>query len=396
MSNPREPVRRATMRALARARSTPGKKLDGDEKPWIRGYLAISASWSNADALALLTPDADGREARLGILTALGDASPDPRLAALLVAIVDTCRSVVDRETVDLVARAAARVGATELVAWLIDALAFHDTHADDGPHRLWRGPAGCRATLRAALAALGEPAFERLEAAMCDRQTGRRLRMHLPSTLGEFKNSRAVDVLLAFLADGDDGHVRYRCLRALERLVTESGMRVPPARARALARRELTEYFRLLALRSGLDPAHHPPPTVCDDTRAIMVRLLDDKCNQAVERAFRLLELGFPSEDLLEVHAAVTSGEASTRANAIEFLDALLAPRRRRDHDGIRGLLRLVAEDLPDVERVARAAVVPPDAIPRSPEAAIELLRADRDRLVATLALSLAEEHAS
>jgi AAA family ATP:ADP antiporter len=402
MSNPREGVRRATMRALARARSAHGtrgaEKIETDERPWIRGYLAIGAiaggSSSNAEALALLTADEDGREARSGMLTALGDATPDPGLAALLRAIVDRERRAGDHETVELVARAAARVGATDLVQWLMDALALHDTRGAGSPHRLWRGPSDGRATVRSALAALGEPAFERLLAALVDRRTPRYLRMHLPLTLAEFKSRDAVDVLLAFLRDGDDGHVRFRCLRALERLVIESGMRVSPADARPLARRELTESFRLLALRSGLDPAHGPPPASFDNTRAILLRLLDDKCDQALERAFRLLELCFPSEDLLQVHAAVTSGEPSTRANATEFLDALLAPRRRGDHDGIRGLFRLLIEDLPDDERVARAAVVPHDAIPRSPEAAIALLREDRDTLVAALALSLSEEH--
>jgi AAA family ATP:ADP antiporter len=396
MSDPRERVRRATMRALARAHSAPGEKIAAGERPWIRGYLAIGASLSNTETLALLTPDADGREVRLGMLTALGDAAPDPRLASLLQAIVDRESRAGDREMVDLVARAAARVGATELVPWLMDALALHGTRGEGSPHRLWRGPAEGRATVRAALATLGEPAFDRIEAALIDRRTPRCLRMHLPLTLAEFKSGRAVNVLLGFLRDGDDGHVRYRCLRALERLATESGLRVPSGEARALVRRELAEYFRLLALRNGLDPVHGPSPAAFDDPHDIMVCLLDDKCAQAIERAFRLLELCFPSEDLLQVHAAVTSGEPSTRANAIEFLDALLAPRRRHEHDGIRGLLRLFADDLPDAERVARAAVVPPGAIPRSPEAAIALLRGDRDVLVATLALSLEQEHGS
>jgi hypothetical protein len=150
-----------------------------------------------------------------------------------------------------------------------------------------------------------------------------------------------------------------------------------------------------LLALRCGLEPAARTrPPAVFGDTRAVVLRLLDDKCRQALARAFRLLKVCFPSEDLLQTHAAVTSGDPATRANAIEFLDALLAPRRHADHDGVRGLLRLIAEDLPDHERIARAAVLAPRAVPRTPEAAIALLCEDRDALLAALAVSLAEEH--
>src|SRR5207237_6475279 len=124
-------------------------------------------------------------------------------------------------------------------------------------------------------------------------------------------------------------------------------GIRVPPAEARRLVRRELTEYFRMLAVRCGLEPAREPAPKVPEDTRTVVLCLIDDKCRQALARAFRLLKLCFPSEDLYQVHAAVTASDPSTRANAIEFLDALLAPRRRTDHDGVRRLLRLVAEDL-------------------------------------------------
>ncbi len=221
-------------------------------------------------------------------------------------------------------------------------------------------------------------------------------MRIHLPLALAEFGTQEAADILFEFLRRGDDGLVRYRCLLALERIVTDHGVRLASIEVRATVRKELTEYFRLVALRNGLEPVRVASQLVSEDTRGIVLRLLDDKSEQARARAFRLLKLCFPSEDLRHVHVAITSGDASTRANAVEFLDALLAPRRRRRDDGVRALLRLVTEDLPDGERIARAAVLVPQAVPHDPDAAIALIRNDRDPMLAAFAVSLAEEHAA
>jgi hypothetical protein len=282
------------------------------------------------------------------------------------------------------------------LVPRLVELLAVRDRDVAVNPHGLWRGPAEGRSQVRAALASLGSRAFEHVCGALLDSRTPRHLRIHLPLTLAEFGTQEAADLLFQFLRQGDDGLVRYRCLRALEQLVTDHGVRFAPAEVRATVKKELSEYFRLMALRLALEPVRSESPLVFEDTRGIVLRLLDEKGEQACARAFRLLKLCFPSEDLRQVHAALKSSDAATRANAVEFLDALLAPRRRRDHDGVRALLRLVVEDLPDAERIARAAVLASLAVPDGADAAIALMCADRDAMLATLAVSLAEEHAA
>jgi hypothetical protein len=390
------------MRALARARRAssaeePDRGAHAD-RPWIRGYMAIAGVASGAaergEAVALLTPDADGREARLGMLTAMVDAAPSPRLADLAVEIVASIPATRDRQMVELIARASATVGATALVPRLVDQLAMRDHSNAETPHGPWRGPAEGRSAVRAALAALGRPAFDHVASTLLDPKTPRHLRIHLPLTLAEFGTQEAADILLGFVQRGEDGLVRYRCLRALERMVTEHRVRLPVQEIRAAVHRELTEYFRLMALRHGLDPRTTPSALGAEGTRGIVLRVLDEKREQALGRVLRLLKLSFPSEDLRSVHAAMISRDASTRANAAEFLDALLAPRRRGRDDGSRALLRLVTEDLPADERVARAEVLDPRAIPRTPDAAIALLREDRDPMLAVLGISLAEEH--
>jgi AAA family ATP:ADP antiporter len=392
LADRRERVRRAAMRALARARRNRDAEPQArEERPWLRGYLAIDAVIRDApgeDPIALLTPDADGREAALGMLTAFSDAPAEPRLASLLVRVVEAGPQARGREAVELVARAAASVRATELVPRLVDLLLLRDDRAVENVHGLWRGPAEGRAQVRAALAALGAPAFEHVAALLSDPSTPRRLRMHLPAALAKMGTQESADLVFAMYERGDDGLVRYRCLRASERLAVDHGVRFASGPVRAAIRRELTEHFRLMALAGALSA----PPSGArgEDVRALVVRLLDEKRAQALTRVFCLLKVLHPDEDLHQVHTALTSDDAQLRADAAEFLDALLAPRRRGRDDGVRALLRLVAEDAPDTERVARAVALGLPAHPPSVDAAIAAMQADRDATLAALAASL------
>jgi hypothetical protein len=109
----------------------------------------------------------------------------------------------------------------------------------------------------------------------------------------------------------------------------------------------------------------------------------LDDKERQSLERAFRLLKILHPREDIHRAHDAALSKDKRARANAVEFLDALLS---RRDQQSLRELLRVVVDDAEDAERVAKAAVHVGPA-PKSAEEAIKVLLEDRDEAVGMLA---------
>ena len=392
LSDRRERVRRAAMRALARARRNGDADgaLRGEERPWIRGYLAVDAVIRNAsgeDPLALLKPDADGREAALGMLTAFSDAPAEPRLASLLERVAEAAPPARDREEVEALAHAAASVRATALVPRLVDLLALVDRRSPENLHGLWRGPAEGRTKVRRALAALGAPAFEHVAALLRDPKTPRRLRIQLPATLAQMGTQECADLLLAMVERGDDGLVRHRCLRASERLAVEQGVRFATTSVRAAVLRELIEHFRLLGLGVALSGGARSEDEEC----TLIVRLLDEKRAQALARVFSLLRLTYPDEDLRQVHAAVTSPDARTRADAAEFLDALLAPHRGGRDDGVRHLLRLVTEEISDPERVARAqALGGLGAPPEGFDAAIAQLQGDRDTTLAALAASL------
>ncbi|HEU4413012.1 MAG TPA: MFS transporter [Polyangiaceae bacterium] len=394
LADQRERVRRAAMRALARARHVAGggaREGGGAvaERPWIRGYLAVDdlsgapdGAPAGAEIAALLTPDADGREARLGMLRALADVAPSPRLAALLAEIVEgAAPGPLDKEALGLAARAAENLRAAALAPWFVERLGHREG----------------RAAARSALAALGEPAFELLAGALARPESPRLFRAQLPLAIAEFRTQRAADLLFGFAARGDDGLVRYRCLLALERMALDHVARFRVRDVRPLVRRELGEYFRLVSLRVALRgaPSASAAPAAAGDALELLLRVLDDKRGQAFERAIRLLQLCFPDEDFRRVEAAIASGDPVQRANAAEFLDALLA-QRRRGNEEVRMLLRLSIEELPDADRVARAEAVAPLGGPdlgAGPGAALAALGAGRDAGLAALARAVEEE---
>jgi hypothetical protein len=122
---------------------------------------------------------------------------------------------------------------------------------------------------------------------------------------------------------------------------------------------------------------------------------LLGDKRRQALERTFRLLQIAYKNEDIQRVHAAITGVDKRLKAQALEFLDALMlvAPRERRQdldlallRDDVRELLRLGVDDMPDADRVARASRFLAKT-PANHAEAVAVLLEDRDETLATLA---------
>ena len=122
-------------------------------------------------------PGSDGEEARLGLLTAIADASPNRKLVRLLVAL--ETRSGPTREWTKALARAAAAQRALTLVPALISRLAQRDG----------------RRRVREALVTLGPPAMDEVWGTLVDTSRERRLRAHLPNTLARFGTTMAAEL---------------------------------------------------------------------------------------------------------------------------------------------------------------------------------------------------------
>lgn len=370
LSDPRETVRIAALRALARhdVASAVERAVD-DGSPRVQGYAAIHMAM-RGDGADLLThprvasvmtaPGEAGVAARVGVLAAIVDA-PTPRATSVLFAIADQADTMRAPDAPAMLADAMGSIADPRFVPTLVARLAVR---------------AG-RDAVRTALVKLGDVAFDALVRALRDASTDARIRLHVPRSLSRFGNQRASDVLVDQLERETSGLVRYKVLRGLGQVVS-SGARVDRARVEREARRNLDEHLRLLGLRVALSGPRQPGVASPAD---LLTGLLDDKLAQALERVFRLLKMVHPREDLHRLHIVARSGDKRARANAIEYLDALFS---KVEQQSLRDSLRLVLDDLDDVERVARAGGA---TVPESAAAAVAILVDDRDDVVATLA---------
>jgi AAA family ATP:ADP antiporter len=149
-----------------------------------------------------------------------------------------------------------------------------------------------------------------------------------------------------------------------------------------AEARRHLLEHFRLLSLSTRIDPSPRA------EAGELLRGLLDDKMKETLERAFRLLQIVHPREDIKSAYLALRAADKRLRAQAMEFLDTLTLPTKRASlvQRELREALRVVADDLGGADRVARVGHLLP-AAPASEEEALALLLADPDEALATIA---------
>lgn len=395
VGHPSDRVRIAAISALAAKGELDSARLSSDAVPAVRGYAALHAAIRGPSENLVDDPRVaaalhDGDAARTGLLVAIADAEPSVRVSNVLLALADFEDGASTPMGADLLVRATVRQGEVRMVPRLLEGIAH----------------AAGREAIRGALVALGEPAFVQVAAALEDTSRPRRLRIHLSETLGRFGTPAAAERLLDRVEQDPDGLIRYKALRALGRVVADQRIRVDRARVERSVRTNLVTYFGLLGLRVALGtsprrvpgaaaPASAAPgardPLVSARTAAkasnafrLLTGLLDDKLRQSLERAFRLLKIAHPKEDIHRVYLACIGTDKGARANAAEFLDALL----RRGHEQVlRRLLGIVSDDLTPAEQVDR---VPADLglkPPRSATEAIDMALADRDIKVAALA---------
>jgi len=275
-------------------------------------------------------------------------------------------------EHTEFLARAAVRQRDPRLVPRLVDLLS-----AREG-----------RDAVRTALVAYGEDALQAVWWALRDTTRPRRLRIHLPKTLGRFGTKAAAEHLLENIESEEDGLVRYKSIRALELLVAERRISLERDRVERLARDALLRHFRLLESRVALGVPPLAPGRALPVER-LLSGLLDDKLRQSLERAFRLLSIAHPREDFRRLRLACMSDDAYTRANAGELLDSLF---HHRDQQPLRALIRLITDDLSSSERASRAAPLLARVVPSGRGEALAILARDRDSILARLASACAE----
>ena len=374
LAHPAPAVRAAVLQALSRRgqHAALERGLD-DASPLVRAYALFwmlsleqaedPLSDARLQSLLALSGEA-GDQAQLALASAIR-AAPHARWTPVLLRLAERDSPVFER-----VAQAMGEIADARFVPLLL-------------PRLGWREG---RAAVRDALVRLGDMALLELARAFDDPETPERVRAHIPRTVSRFRSQAAADLLLDWLDSARPGGLRYKALRGLGRVVADSRVRVDRTRIDRQIRSNLVEHLRMLSLRQPL--ATRPDAARGARSLRLVIALIDDKLDQSLERAFRLLQIRHKHENLRSVHFASRSPERLRRAYALEFLDVLTAPGEKSSPLGqqVRQLLLLVVDDLSAPERLARAVPFLPQQ-PASYSEALGALMADHDESLAAFA---------
>ncbi|MBT8489063.1 MAG: HEAT repeat domain-containing protein [Gemmatimonadetes bacterium] len=236
---------------------------------------------------------------------------PSTDLEPLLLDLLEDPDASVAREA----AAAAGQLRAPGLVTPLIHCL----------------GRRSVREEARFALTRFGPLAVTRLSEALESRTISPAVRSQLPGALALSGSSQAPQVLLRHLEDETDGLIRFKVLRALGRWRREQpaypmdGVMVQDAIQYAVS-----TAFELMEWRHTLEAGARAVPARKTEVHDVLVALLRDKQDHALERAFRLLNLQSGSDEYQRVYRGLHSPLPRSRAGSRELLVHMVVPPLR------------------------------------------------------------------
>lgn len=227
------------------------------------------------------------------------------------------------------------------------------------------------RDAVREALVFQGPEALEAAASWLYAAGTPPRVRRHLPRTVSRFPDQRAADILVELLRSEPEGVIRYKALRGLGRLARETPVELDARFFEDLLRDNLVESLRMRSVHFVIQSELARERRVLEPSAPLLLELLSDKADQATERAFRILQLLHPAEDVRSIADAILIGDKSSHARALEYLSTLALDLESKTGE----LLRLVVDNLEASTRVdlARAEL---GSIPDTEGAAIDLLK--------------------
>jgi ATP:ADP antiporter, AAA family len=206
------------------------------------------------------------------------------------------------------------------------------------------------RAQVHSALLDHGEDGFEILVSMLRDYDVEPRLRWQVPLALTGFDGQRALDVLQLNLPNEDDGIVRFRTIRSIERLLRRAPtLDIEERSVRATIADTIGRAYHYVECRLALRAGASEDESRKTDGHDTLRRILGDKEEHAIGRLFRLLGFLFRTEDFGELWLNINSDDVAARASSMELIEDLLKGDLR---DAVIGLV----DDLPDRERLAAA----------------------------------------
>jgi HEAT repeat protein len=259
-------------------------------------------------------------EVKLSVAAALC-ARASARLEPLVLDLIED----EDPAVAGMAIRAAAALGTPAMVDALIRCL----------------GRRAVRTEARSALTGYGPLALARLSEALASETLGSVIRSQLPAAIASIGTPQVPAILLRRLGVENDGLVRFKILRAMGRWRREQPSfpldRFQLGEALTTA---VSTGFQFMAWRHALVGEAQRDPQLKTELHDVLVALLRDKQDHALERAFRLLNLQAGGEEFQRVYLSLHSPLPQSRAGSRELLEHMVVPP-------VRGPLLTLVDDL-------------------------------------------------
>jgi AAA family ATP:ADP antiporter len=336
LTSDRAVVRTAALACLARG------EIEADSGDLL-GSSYIEEAWARAQA--------GDRGARMELAVATGALPSHPRSGEILDALLGDS----DPEVASAALRSAGLLNRPDLHTAMIEGLRRSAT----------------REAAREALAGQGARAVEKLAATLLDETAHPAIRRHIPSVLARVPDARAVEVMLhSVVASETDQLLDYRTLKALSKLrERDPSLDFENDQVMSSIRREVEAGRRYEQARRCLNRVGAEGPYA-----SLFRKSLGEAWAERQEGVFRLLGLLYSPEEMYRCFLAIRTGDRSTRANAIEWLEETVDRALFEELAPVLGEIRLPAES-------------------PSPSQSIQPLLQDGDPWIARLAIATAAE---
>ena len=185
----------------------------------------------------------------------------------------------------------------------------------------------------REALSEFGEVVIDVLTNHLDNPNEKRDVRVSIPKVLALIGSQSSVNILITNLYQ-NDLRLRFEIIKALNKLKVRFPMlKFDERRIEEGIFAETKDYHRMITVLYTAGSYHsekvgdspNKSSNSIQKARNLLVRALEEKLDNNLERIFRLLGLKFQPDDIFNAYKGITSNMTDLRANAIEFLDNVL-----------------------------------------------------------------------
>ncbi|MCP4583604.1 MAG: hypothetical protein GY839_18500 [candidate division Zixibacteria bacterium] len=196
------------------------------------------------------------------------------------------------------------------------------------------------RTSSRLALAGYGEEIIPHLTEHLENPAEDYGIRLAIPRVLALIGSPKSVRSLLDNL-DQKDMLLRYEIIKSLNKLKAKfPSVRIDKSIIGSRILDETEHYYKTLAVLDfhqnyKLSKKNLALDSINQDrimkARRLMIKALEEKLDNNLERIFRLLGLRYLPQDMYNAYLGVRSNKSDLQANAIEFLDNLIEPNLKK-----------------------------------------------------------------